>query len=77
MSYRYVLKQRLKNGTVWTSPEVSEGEIRHVRQAVLAGFINGEARWAEMSNDSETPGFFLYGLTRFGKESNSDPDFSE
>ncbi len=77
MPYRYVLKQRLADGTVWTSSEVFEGEIRHVRQAVIAGFLDGQARWAETSADSENPGFLLYGLNRFGRESNGDPDFSE
>lgn len=77
MGYRFVIKQRLTDGTVWTSPEVFEGEIRHVRQNVIAGFLNGQARWAETSPDSENPYFFLFGLNRFGKESSGDPDFSE
>lgn len=77
MPYRFVVKQRLPNGTVWTSPEVFEGEIRHVRQNVIAGFLNGQARWAETAPGTDNPGFLLYGLNRFGKESNGDPDFSE
>jgi hypothetical protein len=74
-AYRYVLKQRQKDGSVWTSPEVFEGDYHAVKQAVVAGFISGEARWAETSSDSLNPGFFLYGLNRFGKPVSSDPDF--
>lgn len=74
--YRYVIKERQRDGSVWTSPEVFEGDIRHVRQNVTQGFTSG-ARWAETSADSFNPHFFLFGLNRFGRESNSDPDFTE
>ncbi len=43
----YRLKQRTKTG-VWTSPENFEARTTHeVKQAVIAGFIIGEERWAE------------------------------
>lgn len=75
--FRYVLKQIQKNGNVWTS-EVHEGDIRNVRQTVIAGYLMGEPRWAETSQDSENPSFFLFGINRAGKECpNGSADFTE
>jgi hypothetical protein len=75
--YRYVLKQRQKDGSLWTS-EVHEGDIRNVRQTVIAGYLMGEPRWAETSADSFNPYFFLFGIDRLGRERpNGHADFSE
>lgn len=80
MGYNYVIKQRQKDGTLWTSPEVFRAEtFQEVQQAVVAGFIMGEARWAETLDDIN-PYFFLFGLNSMGKPcptGTGDPDFSE
>lgn len=72
--YRYVLKQRAKDGSVWTSPEIFRGDYHEVKRAVVAGYLNGEPRWAETDC-----GMFLYGLDAFGKAHQTgtcSPDFS-
>lgn len=60
---KYVLKQILKNGDLWVSSEVFEGEPHAIRQAVIAGALFGEPRWAE-----DERGGFLYGLDDRGCE---------
>lgn len=62
-TYRYRLLQRLKDGSLWRSSEVFEGDSRQLRQNVIAGFLSGEPRWAE---SEDNPGFFLFGLDRRG-----------
>lgn len=45
---RYRFRQVQKSGEVWVSPDFFEAPtLRHVRQAVLAGFFYGEPRQAE------------------------------
>jgi hypothetical protein len=44
---RYRLRQRLSDGSLWTSAVIFEAATpRHVAQAVIAGFLSGEPRWA-------------------------------
>jgi hypothetical protein len=63
-SIRYTLHQNLRNGSVWRSPDVFEAaSIHHVKQAVVAGFITGEPRWAEDGN----------GKRLFGLDANGNP----
>ena len=70
-TYRYVLKQTLKDGSVWTSEEKT-GLYRAVCQDVIAGLSGvdpGCERWAETpADDAWNPCFFLYGINRNGKE---------
>lgn len=66
---RYTLKQVLKDGTVWTSPETFEAPTpRHVAQAVIAGYLSGEPRWAESPE-----GVLLYGMDAKGKGMTQKP----
>lgn len=60
---KYVLKQILEDGNLWVSSEVFEGEPRAIRQAVIAGWLHGQPRWAE-----DERGGFLYGLDNRGNE---------
>lgn len=59
----YVLKQIVEDGREWASPEFTARELYHVHQAVDAGWIRGQARWAENASD----GAFIYGLDERGK----------
>jgi hypothetical protein len=59
---KYILKQRLKDGAIWTSPVTFEHEPGQIPQVVIAGFLLGEPRWAERPD-----GTFLYGLDAKGK----------
>ena len=76
--YRYRLVQRLKDGSIWRQPDgdCGEGQLHHIKQAVIAGYLMGEPRWAETTDT----GFFIFGLDRVGKEHGTGtacPDFSE
>ena len=72
--YVYVIKQVQKDGIVWTSPEVFTGYLRDVIREIDAGYLSGEARWAE----TKESGMFLYGVSKTGYASldGSCPDFS-
>ena len=59
-TFMYVLKQETKGGR-WSSDE-REGTRREAVQAVIAGYLMGEARWAETPD-----GRFIYGLDAAGK----------
>lgn len=62
---RYELHQRCKDGLTWHSSVTFEAQsMRHVRQAVVAGFIHGEPRWATNADTGET----VFGLGSDGKE---------
>lgn len=59
----YVLKQETSRERWWTSELLVAADLRAVRQAVIAGFLSGQARWAERSDGS-----FIYGLNAQGRE---------
>ncbi len=65
---RFVLMQKLPDGTVWISVPQEAREIHHVRQSVIAGFLAKQPRWA-VSLD----GAFLYGLDEKGREVKAAP----
>ena len=72
--YTYVIRQRCAGSCVWTSPEAFEGDFHEVAQAIVGGYIPGEARWAETLD-----GMFIYGIDSLGREhktGTTDPDFS-
>lgn len=56
----FVYLQRTKQG-LWTSTEHLARDIVQVRQGVIAGYLHGEERWAELPDGS-----FLYGLRADG-----------
>src|SRR5262245_25716031 len=66
MSVHYKLFQITPEG-LWLS-DVFEGEPHHVRQAIIAGFLGGQPRWATTQG-----GVFLYGLDAHGKEIAAPP----
>lgn len=70
MNIKYVLFQEQKPyGNVWRSTEVFEAaSLRGVQQAVRAGYLRGEPRWAETEE-----GELLYGLLADGSEMKSKP----
>ena len=62
--YRYILRQVSRQGELWVSPECFYAPtLQHVRQAVVAGYLHGEPRWAETVDS----GMFLYGIDARGK----------
>jgi len=60
---RYTIHEVSKAGELWSSPESGEGNPREIRQAVMGGYIIGNARWAE-----DDAGTVLYGITASGRE---------
>jgi hypothetical protein len=60
--YSFILKQRTKDGAIWTSPESFGGDAHEVRRTVLAGYLAGEPRWAETLS-----GMFLFGVDSVGR----------
>lgn len=68
VTVRYTLCQDTPDGR-WLSSEVFEGEMYQVRQAVVAGFLGGQPRWAE-----DESGRFLYGLDQHGREMKAAPE---
>ena len=80
--YTYRLLQRRKDGTLWRQPDedvqaAQADNFPHIRQVVIAGYLPGQARWAETADS----GMFLFGIDMFGKahegSSLAVPDFSE
>lgn len=62
MTIRYRFEQDTPEGT-WTSPDIFEAQdLRHVRQAIIAGFLMGRGYRAI---DAES-GALLYGLDAKG-----------
>jgi hypothetical protein len=57
----YILKQHTKEG-LWTSERFDAATLQQVQQAVVAGLLNGWARWAETVN-----GNFIFGYDGKGK----------
>lgn len=58
----YRIRQARRGGEIWTSPETfTAKDILEVRQAVVAGFLRGEPRWAE-----NLQGETLFGLDKDG-----------
>lgn len=73
--YEFRVCQVQRDGTYWISDAVFIGDMRAVRQNVVAGWLAGEARWAETASG----GMFLFGLDRSGKEhvtGTVHPDFT-
>jgi hypothetical protein len=67
---RYRLRQRLSDGSLWTSAVIFEAATpRHVAQAVIAGFLSGEPRWAI----EEGSHVFLFGLDAKGQQTKGVP----
>ena len=67
---RYRIHQNTKRDGTWTAPFPAEArEHRHIAQAIIAGFLSGEARWAT----NEDTGAFIYGLDAKGKEITEAP----
>jgi len=64
---QYVLKQLTPDG-LWVSDVFSAETNRHVAQAVIAGALFGQPRWAETPD-----GRFLYGTDAKGKEMRAVP----
>lgn len=56
----YVLKQETEGG-IWTSETFSAPHAHAVKQAVIAGWLKGSARWAESPTGER-----IYGLDRKG-----------
>lgn len=57
----YVIKQETSK-EIWTSSETFEAnDLREVEQNIRAGWLMGEARWAE-----GTDGSFIFGLSANG-----------
>lgn len=72
MTIRYTLHQWLPDGTRWISPETfTAADVRHVRQAVIAGFLAGQPRWAE-----DETGAVIYGLDARGRETMGVPRYT-
>lgn len=68
---RYTLHQWCKDGERWTSPETFTADtIAHVRQAVIAGYLAGEPRWAE-----DEQGAVIYGLDARGEATMGVPRY--
>ena len=59
---RYTLHQWCRGASeAWVSEPFTADTIAHVRQAVIAGYIGGEPRWAE-----DEHGAVIYGLDARG-----------
>lgn len=70
---RYVLKQRprgVPEPKPWVSEPFEAADLYAVRAAVLAGFLQGEARWAESVPD----GYVLFGVDEKGRTFKSSPE---
>lgn len=63
MKPRYWLEQDLREGGTWRSEVSFEGDDRQARQAVIAGFVNGESRRAVREDGS-----VIYALDAKGRE---------
>jgi hypothetical protein len=57
----YILKQETETG-IWTSETFTAPNEHAVKQAVVAGFLQNSARWAERLDGTR-----IYGLDRKGK----------
>ena len=64
---RYTLHQWCRDGERWISPEsfLAEGLVQ-VRQAVIAGYLHGEPRWAEDETGAVIFGLDARGLATMG-----------
>lgn len=69
---RYHLKQRLPDGTLWMSEEQDPATIHGVKQAVIAGFLTGQTRWAETIY-----GDFLFALNGKGQHFTDFTSFTQ
>jgi len=59
---KYILKQETNDG-IWTSEAFEAPHEHAVKQAVVAGYLNGSARWAETLDGTR-----IYGLDKKGKQ---------
>jgi hypothetical protein len=60
---RYILKQEISPGEIWRSDEFEAPTVRHVAQAVIAGFLAKQPRWAETPDGKHV----IYGLDAKGR----------
>jgi hypothetical protein len=61
----YVLQQRTPEG-LWTSIPFWAEQTRHAEQSVIAGYLQGQARWAAAIGNGMEP-TFVFGLDAEGK----------